>query len=301
MIPFHPAKAMHRAVSVGLIVFVSAVAAPLRADQAANVDQLKPEQTSGACGQVVTLATREGAETTYSLAGPSNSADAALVLLPGGGGFLDIDTHGCPRRLKGNSLVRTRSLSHSQGLVPALVDAPSDHQGPDGLGAFRTTPEHAEDLGQVIADVRHRTRLPVWLIGTSRGTISAVNAASRLTGLQAPDGLVLTSPVTSGRIGSDKAWVAQTVFSLDLEAIRLPVLAVAHAADKCIRTPPKLAAKITRRTNGVREQHVTVTGGSGWNGPADVIACKGRSPHGFVGQENEVIAGIARFVRGGSY
>ena len=45
------------------------------------MDQLKPEQTSGACGQVVTLATREGAETTYSLAGPPNSADAALVLL----------------------------------------------------------------------------------------------------------------------------------------------------------------------------------------------------------------------------
>ena len=229
MIPFHPAKAMHRAVSVGLIVFVSAVAAPLRADQAANVDQLKPEQTSGACGQVVTLATREGAETTYSLAGPSNSADAALVLLPGGGGFLDIDTHGCPRRLKGNSLVRTRSLSHSQGLVTALVDAPSDHQGPDGLGAFRTTPEHAEDLGQVIADVRHRTRLPVWLIGTSRGTISAVNAASRLTGLQAPDGSSSrrpSHPVASGatRPGLPKRFSRSTLRRYACPSWRSPTL-----------------------------------------------------------------------------
>ena len=258
-------------------------------------------QSEDLCGQVVTLATREGADTTYSLAGPSNSADAALILLAGGGGFLDIDTHGCPRRLKGNSLVRTRSLSHRQGLVTAMVDAPSDQQGPDGLGGGRITPEHAEDLGKVIADVRRRTGLPVWLVGTSRGTISAVNAAARLTGLHAPDGLVITSPVTSGQKGSRKAWVAQTVFSLDLEAIRLPVLVVAHAADKCIRTPPELAVRITERTNGVREQQVTVTGGHGGNGPADINACKGRSPHGFIGQENDVIAGIARFVRGGRF
>ena len=258
-------------------------------------------QSEELCGEAVTLTTREGTETTYSLAGPLNSADAALILLPGGGSFLDLDRGGCPRRLKGNSLVRTRAQSHRHGFVTALVDAPSDHHGKDGLGGFRTAPEHAKDLGKVIVDVRRRTGLAVWLVGTSRGTISAVNAASRLTGLQAPDGLVITSPVTSGRKGGRKAWVAQTVFSLDLEAICVPVLVIAHADDKCIRTPPQLAAGITKRTSGVREQLVTVTGGPGRDGPADVNSCKGRSPHGFIGQEEDVIAGIARFVRGSRY
>ena len=59
--------------------------------------------------------------------------------------------------------------------------------------------------------------------------------------------------------------MAQTVFSVRLDAIRVPVLVVAHAADKCIRTPPSLAGSIVARTNGAREQTVTVTGGPGSN------------------------------------
>lgn len=258
-------------------------------------------QTEGTCGLVVALTTHKGTETKYSLAGLSDSASVALVLLPGGSGFLDLDAKGCPRKLKGNSLARTRPLFHRRGFVTALVDAPSDHQDKEGLGGFRVASQHAEDIGKVIADVRGRTGLPVWLAGTSRGTITAANTASRLSGPHAPDGLFLTSPVTSGRKGGYKAWVAQTVFLVRLEAIRVPVLVVVHAADKCIRTPPGLAAKITERTNGVREQVVTVTGGPGWAGEGGVNACKGRSPHGFLGQEEDVTAGIARFLLGRSY
>ena len=50
-----------------------------------------------------------------------------------------------------------------------------------------------------------------------------------------------------------------------------------------------------------REQVVTVTGGSGESGGSSLEACRGRSPHGFLGQEAEVAAGIARFIRGASY
>jgi hypothetical protein len=32
-----------------------------------------------------------------------------------------------------------------------------------------------------------------------------------------------------------------------------------------------------------------------------IDACLGRSPHGFIEQEAEVAAGIARFIRGGRY
>jgi pimeloyl-ACP methyl ester carboxylesterase len=259
-----------------------------------------------ACGETITLATHGKTTTIYSLAMPHATAAqeqrAALVLLAGGPGFLDLDAQGCPRRLKGNSLVRKRALLQEAGFATALVDAPSDHRGEDGLGGFRMSPQHAEDLGKVIADVRLRTKLPVWLVGTSRGTISAVNAASRLQGTAAPDGLVLTSPVTSGRVGGQKAWVAQTVFSAPLEAIRVPVLAVAHTADTCIRTPPRLIGAITARTKGDRQQTVVVSGGAGGRGgQASVEACEGRSPHGFIGQEAEVAAGMMRFIRGAKY
>jgi hypothetical protein len=251
------------------------------------------------CGELVTVATHSSSTTAYSFSKPPSLAPrekrVALVLLVGGPGFLDLDYRGCPLRLTNNSLVRKRELFRNAGFPTALVDAPSDHHGSDGLAEFRISPQHAEDLGKVISDVRQRTNLPVWLIGTSRGAISAANAAARLQGAMAPEGLVVTSPVTSGHIGGYKAWVSQTIFSTPLEAIRVPVLAVVHADDKCIRSPPDLIGRITDRTNGVREQTVTVTGGPGSAQPS-TEACGGRSPHGFLGQEVEVAAGIVRFI-----
>ena len=257
------------------------------------------------CGEVVAIQTHGGTTTRYSLASPpsppAQGARVALVLLVGGGGHLDLDDRGCPRALTGNSLVRSLPLFHAEGFITALVDAPSDHPGEDGLAGFRIDTRHADDLGKVIADVRTRTNAQVWLIGTSRGAISAVNAAARLSGLSAPDGLVLTSALMSGFHGGRKRWVAHSVFDLPLEAIRLPVLVVGHAEDSCARAPASLMRDVTARTNGVREQVVTVTGGPGKLGTPTVDACVGRSPHGFVDQEAEVTAGIARFIRGGSY
>ena len=257
------------------------------------------------CGELVTIRSHGSATTAYSIftPPPSNFGEArvALVLLPGSTGHLALDAEGCAGKLKGNQLVRSRDLFHLAGFVTALVDAPSDHQGEDGLGGFRVSQQHADDLGKVIAAVRASAKVPVWLVASSRGTISAVNAVSRLSGPAAPDGLVLASPVTSGKVGGQKAWVAHTVFTARLEAIRMPLLVVAHAADTCIRTPPNLAANVLPRTKTERGQTVTVTGGPGSRGKTGVEACTGRSPHGFIGQEVEVADGIARFVRGGRY
>jgi pimeloyl-ACP methyl ester carboxylesterase len=257
------------------------------------------------CGEVLTLKTHGKSTTAISIATPPASAPQdgrmALVLLPGGPGYMALDAKGCARKLQGNSLVRSTKLFNAAGFVTALVDAPSDHRGTDGLGGFRLSAQHADDIGKVIAEMRERTRLPVWLLGTSRGAISAANAASRLTGPAAPDGLVLTSAVTSGRVGGYKAWVAQTVFGAKLGNIRVPVLVLAHAADKCIRTPPSLAGRIAAGTNGVREQTVMVKGGPGSRGGVSVEACPGSTPHGFTGQDTEVAAGIVRFIRGGRY
>lgn len=259
----------------------------------------------GGCGEVVTIETHDRTTTRYALAyprpAPAQGIRGALVLLVGGGGHLDLDDKGCPRALTGNSLVRSLPNFHYAGFATALVDARSDFPGDDGLAGFRTTDRHAEDLGKVIADVRARAKAPVWLIGTSRGAISAVNAAARLSGPSAPDGLVLTSALMSGFRGGQKSWVADTVFDLPLEAIQVPVLVVGHAEDKCIRSPVDRMDSITARTNGTREQVFTVTGGPGRPGPAGVSACEGRTPHGFVVQEAEVAAGIVRFIGGGRF
>jgi hypothetical protein len=255
------------------------------------------------CGEVVTLQTHDRTTTRYALVRRPPAAPAgpvALVLLVGGGGHLDLDEQGCPRALKGNSLVRSLPEFQRAGFTTALVDAPSDHTGEDGLGGFRVAAAHAADLGTVITDVRARTGGAVWLVGTSRGAISAVNAAARLTGPAAPDGLVLTSALMVGSRGQ-KAWVAHSVFDLPLESIKMPVLVVGHAADTCLRSPADQMARITARTAGAREQVVTVTGGPGRPGAPSLAACEGRTPHGFLGQEAEVAAGIGRFVLGRKY
>jgi pimeloyl-ACP methyl ester carboxylesterase len=265
--------------------------------------QPRPVPDPGRCGEVLALATRDGSTTRVAFVPPPNpgSRSITLVLLAGGPGHVSLDDNGCARQLKGNSLVRSIPLFNAAGFGTALVDAPSDFQGEDGLAGFRTDARHAQDLGKVIADVRARTQGSVWIVGTSRGAISAANAAARLTGPSAPDGVVLTSALMSGQSGARKAWVAQTVFDLPLENIRIPVLVVGHAADRCVRSPPAMMDRIAARTPAERKQVVTVSGGPAYDGPEGLAACEGRAPHGFAGQEAEVAAGIARFVRGGTY
>lgn len=262
--------------------------------------------TPKACGEVAAIETHQRTTTRYALAGPrteqAHGTPIALVMLIGGGGYINLDDQGCPQLLKRNSLVRMSPLLHGAGIATALVDAPSDMSGDEGLGGFRIAPEHAADLGRIIADVRARTRGQIWIVGHSRGTISAASAAARLTGVAAPDGMVLLSPMMVGDARARKSWVAQTVFSSDLDAIRVPVLVIGHAADNCVRSPADLMGGITAKTRGPRQQIVTVTGGPVAPGRTPgLAACEVREPHDFVDQEAEVAAGIARFVRGGNY
>ena len=131
------------------------------------------------CGEVVVLDTQDRHTLRYTFAPPTGaqaSEGVALVLLAGGAGHVDLDAQGCAQKLKGNSLVRSAPLFNAAGFATAVVDAPSDFQGEDGLAGFRTDPRHAKELGQVIADLRARTRGSVWVVGTSRGAISAANA-----------------------------------------------------------------------------------------------------------------------------
>ena len=262
--------------------------------------------SANSCGEVVTIETHDRTTTRYTIAraqgAPVPEARIALVLLVGGGGNIDLDNKGCPRSLSGNVLMRMMPLFHGVGFVTALVDAPSDSSGGDGLAEFRIAPQHAEDLGKVIVDVRKRTNGSVWAMGHSRGTISAANAAARLSGPAAPDGMVLMSAMMVGDARARKALAKQTVFDLPLEAIKTPVLVVGHVADNCERSPAGLMEKITARTQGARAQAANVTGGPIKPGRSpNLSSCEVKEPHDFVDQEAETAAGIARFIRGGSY
>jgi hypothetical protein len=262
-----------------------------------------PSSAPPHCGDVLQVSTRGGITTRYALARPpALAAPATLLLLVGGEGHLDLDDAGCPRALRNNSLVRMIPMFHRAGLATALVDAPSDHAGVDGLAGFRLDASHAGDLGRVIVDLRSRVGGPVWLAGTSRGTISAANAAARLEGAEAADGLVMTSVLSAGDPRARKTWVAHSVFDVKLDTIRMPALLVGHAADACLRSPASLMERVAARLASARRQVVVVQDPSGASAAAASIdACGALAPHGFIGREDEVVAGIARFISGGSY
>jgi hypothetical protein len=261
-------------------------------------------QAQQRCGEVVTLNTRAGTTMSYSFVEAKGGAGAplAIVMLIGGSGYLDLDDQGCPRKLSRNNLLRMRPALNELSISTAYVDVPSDLRTDEGFGSDRIATGHARDLGMVIAQIRARTKGPVWVAGHSRGSLSAANAASQLTGDAAPDGVILLSAMYVGDPKARRQWAGHTVFHLDLDAIKVPVLVIGHAADNCVRSMPDQMQRVLDKTKGSRQQIATVTGGPIAPGRAPGLgACEVGEPHDFVQQENEVAAGIAKFMRGGSY
>jgi len=236
--------------------------------------------------QLINLAPRPGVEQRFLyIATPS--AVANVILFAGGHGKIKLSGDGDGVRVKSgnNFLVRSRQLFADQGLNVAVVDAPSDQQDRNGMYGFRTSSEHVTDIDAVIAALRERAKLPVWLIGTSRGTESAAHLA--INSQQHPDGLVLTSSMS---VENKKGFA---VTEMKLKKIRIPTLVVAHKNDGCSVTPPE-GAEVIRAAlkNATKVEVVYFEGGREEGNP-----CKAKSHHGFLGIEGEVVARIAAFVK----
>ena len=259
------------------------------------------------CGPVVTLAAHASSTIRYSWLPGQKQADAtgsvALVLLVGGPGTLDLDDTGCPRHLNGNILIRAAPMWRAAGLTTVLVDAPSDWAGDEGLAGFRIEPAHAHDLARVIHDVRHRTGASaVWLIGHSRGTLSAANAAARLHGDDAPDGVVLASAMLSGEAARRKPWAAQTVFDTGVKDFTGALLLLGHVADNCTRSLPQRLDAVGQGAKSARLQVALVTGGPRSTGRAPNLAgCEVHEAHDYVEQDTEFAVGVLRFITGGQF
>src|SRR5262245_39663149 len=73
------------------------------------------------------------------------SPKAAVILLAGGHGGLQISADGSFGWGKGNFLVRSRQLFADQELMVVVLDAPSDRQKVPYLSGFRGTREHVTD------------------------------------------------------------------------------------------------------------------------------------------------------------
>ena len=234
---------------------------------------------------VVTLDVRPGATVNLLLIQPEKPV-ASLILFAGGSGYLKIREDGI-RKLSNNFLVRTRQQFAEHGFTVAVMDSPSDHKRLDDV---RDTEWHAQDVGKVINHLRTLSKAPVWLVGTSRGTLSAANAAARLPRSKGgADGLVLSSSV-SERGGQRPACLCD----IDLKKITVPTLFLHHREDDCSVTPfQETRALFDKLRNAPAREFIGLTGGL----PAQSRACGALSAHGFLGIEQQAVSAIATWIR----
>jgi len=229
--------------------------------------------------KVIKLDTRPGVSVSFYYM-KRDGATATVVLLPGGGGGIGLkkDLPTSP-----NFLVRTRDFFAANGFNVAVVNRPTDHELDY---EFRVSPQHIHDLRQVVGYVKKDSALPVWLIGTSRGTTSAA-AAGIAFGNEELAGLALTSSITSSKkIGA--------VPSQELEAIRLPVLVLHHEKDSCeITVPREVPRIIDRLKNTPVKKLVMVNGGANASGDP----CEPLHWHGFIGMDKEAVDIIADWIK----
>jgi hypothetical protein len=235
--------------------------------------------------QVVDIPTRSGVTQRMIVLSPPEPK-AAVILFAGGHGGLQVFANGSMKWGEGNFLVRTRQLFANAGLTVAVIDAPSDRQSLPFLSGFRQRPEHATDVKAVIGWLRESAKVPVWLIGTSRGTQSAAYITTELAGPDGPDGLVLTSTILTDFKGN------RPVPAMPLGKIRVPVLVVHHEQDGCehcsFSEVPVLMGKLG---NASRTQLLSFKGGENGGDPCEAFAY-----HGFNGLEREVVQQIADWI-----
>jgi hypothetical protein len=237
--------------------------------------------SAAAQDRLVFTDTRPGVRVGYWLM-ERPGATATVLLLPGGEGSIGAARGQEPRSK--NFLVRTREMFAAAGFNVAVVGRPSDQE--DMTLAFRASKDGIEDLRVIAEKLRAQLGKPVWLVGTSRGSVSAAAAGAALDPPTIA-GIVLTSSVTYSRM-------QPAVPTLPLMDVRVPVLVMHHKRDACKDCDPREAHMITDRlTSAPVKKLLLVDGGGNPSGPV----CEPMHYHGYIGMEEEAVRTIAAFIK----
>ncbi|HEX3632855.1 MAG TPA: alpha/beta hydrolase, partial [Casimicrobiaceae bacterium] len=142
--------------------------------------------------------------------------------------------------------------------------------------------DHATDIRALIRDLKQRfPGAKVFLLGTSRGTISAAALGASLGDLV--QGVVLTSTLTN----ADRTGTGLSAF--DFGSIKVPVLLVHHRDDGCRSSPYSGAERLAKKF-----PLVSVSGGD----PPQSDPCEAMSPHGYLGREAPTTQAIRNWILG---
>lgn len=267
--------------------------------------------SSAPCGTYGIVTTRkkdvDGTEVDvkvqYMVHSPENQGPVALVVLFAGGngntGISGNPTTGEVTAAGNNFLVRSAQLFAERNFKTVTIDRPLlAVPGPPPMlvpefstnaefDRYRVSPRHKHDIMKVLATVNEKG-LNVFLIGTSRGTISAF-AQNKLG-----EGIVLTSPVTAP--SGVNLYIGHPDYrKLQVDSVKVPVQVLAHSMDACFVTLPGNAQALHEALldAGAVSSFASLPGG--FNDPA-AGPCDALTYHGFLGIENAAVGNIADWI-----
>jgi hypothetical protein len=207
---------------------------------------------------------------------------AVIVMLPGGTGEIGLTPGGDIRR-DNNFAVRTRELWADRGYAVSIPDT-IDRENLRGL---RSSPGYAPLVDGLISFAHDHIATAVFLLGTSQGSIAAMNGAAHAAP-RVLTGLILTESVSV--MGGSH----ETVFDAAPEDVRVPALVIANRDDRCDVAPSDLAPKIAAAMTSAPDVKVsTVSEGISKSSSE----CGSLTPHGYYGIETEIAILISAWIQ----
>jgi len=230
--------------------------------------------------EVKEMTTRPGVTVRFIYAKAEHPV-ASAILFQGGSGNIGIFPNGSMR--VENFLSGGARRFTQNGISVVIPDVPSDRRTLDN---FRYTLEHAQDNAGLIEFLRQQSKVPVWAIGTSNGSLSAAAASTHLKEM-GPDGLVLTSSVTKAPVAA-----AHPVTAAPLHDVKVPVLLVHHKQDGCAVTPYDAMPGLVAALGSAKiVELISAEGGSAAGNPCHT------GHHQFLGMEAVVTKDIADWIK----
>jgi Serine aminopeptidase, S33 len=232
--------------------------------------------------ELVNLPTRAGVTSSYWWM-PRDSAKANLILISGGAGGMGY-RNGAPQ--SPNFLIRSRDHfangNPNGAFNVALLGNASDLRQLDPV--LRARSEHIQDIAAVIAHIRAKNSAPIWLIGTSQGTISAAAAAIEMG--DKVGGIVLSAAFTAFKTST-------SVPKQAIDKIRAPVLVISHEKDGCSVTRPDENKYIIDKLKNARvKKLILLNGGQDPTGDE----CEALHWHGFINFEAQASKAITDWI-----
>lgn len=213
-----------------------------------------------------------------------DDATATVVLVPGGPFIIGNKDPKTGRPDGINFVVRSAGQFFSEKMNVVVMGKP-EKGGDLRFGKNRQSDSHASDVLEVVKFATNAKK-PVWLIGTSLGSMSIAKAAV-LDRENIVAGIVLSSTVFRSKDGLG-------VLSIDTNNLKIPVLVSHHAKDACPETNPKMIDELKERFSSSKNFTISlITAGDSPKGKP----CGPTHWHGFVNAETETVRSIAEFIR----